>query len=265
MQSINKLTFTNLTGETDSSNNDLVLTSTQNFILNPSGTTICTGLSINNNNNSIYNLLSNNGLTGSNNTIESKGNGNIKFLSNTNVNSMTLSDNGIMTFDKLPTSSTNASNTNDFLTLGNLSNFINFVPQMRASSGGSFNYTTQTGEYIRVGDIVMFNAIIIVSSISVTNTGDGVSLTIPIISPYIVNNAPVPQVFTISEMTGYTGNNFDTTLSINGGGTGSNNTNIDFANLFQKTNASSNSTTLKYNNVTTPFKIVYSGTYFVIA
>jgi hypothetical protein len=80
-----------------------------------------------------------------------------------------------------------------------------------------------------------------------------------------VNNAPTPQVFTISEMTGYIGTNFDTTLSINAGGTGSTTTNIEVANLFQKTNSSSNSTTLKYNNVTTPFKIVYSGTYFVIA
>jgi hypothetical protein len=267
-QLIQSFNLGNLTAETDPSTDDLVLTTTQDYVLNPvSGTTVCEGLSIHNNNHSIYDLTSNNGLVGSNNTIEARGTGNLIFLSNTSNTTLTLNSSGVVSFNNLPTSTGSATNSiNEFIKYDKFlsSSYISFTPVITSSgTPGTITYTSQSGKYQRIGDIVNFQAEITVNTISGYGVGDSIRISIPVMCPYLTIGQPVPQVLMLGELLNTTGTNFDTFVTLQAGGTGTTGTNVDYAGIFMKTGATSNSTTMKFANITNGFKISYSGSYFV--
>jgi hypothetical protein len=158
------------------------------LVLNPLGSINASGKTLDMTNGEIHKCPLIHGPVNQNLVIEAKGTGDLVFETN-NVNRLIIDDSGVSTFTTLPESSILPSNGNQLCNKNYVDGVASggtpptpstFTPVLSFDGGApGVTYTTQTGEYIIIGKLCIFQATIITSVISGGAGSCTVSLPFP--------------------------------------------------------------------------------------
>lgn len=257
----NKLKFTNL--EISNSGSDLFFDGTESLRLQSSISIGLPAQTLTMNGNEIYNTS---GVSSPNNVdleLEAKGTGDVVFKSPSTQTppNIRVGDDGIVYFSSIPTTSITTQSVNSIINTSNLITLTNFSPTLTGASGGAPTYTGQQGSYYRVGNLVWFRSVITISSLNTLTGTDTMRFSIPIAIDY--NTLNMPQALTITYYDGISPTATDFTMVVGGTGNASPGASINYGVMYYRSNNNSAGLTdVKFNQITLPFTLRYSGCYY---
>ena len=152
------------------------------------------------------------------------------------------------------TATTSASVAVGSTSVPNWSNFTStaFTPTIQSATGGTPTYTTQTGNYTRVGNTVIFQAYVVLATLGTLNTSGNLRISLPIASTIATD-----QALTIGRIS----NMNLTTLIVSA--TAITSGAVAYGNIYQRIAASANDIQTSTSNISGTFLLYYSGVYFV--
>lgn len=202
--------------------------------------------------------------SGQNMTIEASGTGELIFRApNTQTPPMMQIDTaGITYWNAVPTTSAGiATSANQMLRYANFSTQTAYTPTISGTTAGTPTYSSQSGLYTRVGNLVWFRAAMVVTGTTGLTASDNIRLSLPISVDY--TSLAMPQALILSAFEGISPTNTDIACGFGGNGSSAPGSSINYCNLFYRaTNTSTGTSPLNINDLTLPATIRYGGVYY---
>lgn len=258
-----KIKFSNM--EIYNSGNDLIFDATGTVTLNSSGGGEVDMLDkvVNINDKTIIGCVGAKSTSGTDLTVKGLGTGDIIFkCPNTQVTPiMRVQDNGIVLLDKIPTCSSAATTVNQILRYNNFDSSTSYTPTISGNTAGTPTYSSQSGLFYRIGNLVWMRANIVVTATTGITGTDELRISLPVAIDY--TSIAMPQAITIATFEGIEPTNTDLVFSIGGTGAFIPGVSINFAKVYYKPNNSTNMTPLLIDQLVLPATFRYTGVYYI--
>jgi hypothetical protein len=218
------------------------------------------------------NMITNvNNIAGQVNTnivVESRGTGNIKFsVPDSNaVPLIEVKTDGVTYFDTIPTSTIGSNIDISLLRWNDFTAQTTFNPTLTSDTEtGSATYSTRSGVYTRIGDLVFFRAAMVITGKSGLTAGSEARFSIPIAIDY--STVKTPQALQFNSFSELDSSSCDYTCTIGGSGSSPIGSNVDYCKIYRRaTITSQDQVALKISdiNISGNTIIRYSGIYYIV-